>query len=186
MTRTVRAWSRPQVRLGGRYAAGATMIEVTALTEARVSELTDEDAARSGFDSLSAMRHELERSARRPLEPSEVVWRIDFVAVGAVEPPTPPGEPTDDDVARVGVRLAKMDAARARPWTIATLAAIRDHPATVSTQLAAILGRDCPELKADIRRLKALGLTQSLETGYRILPLGEAVLRADAGHNKDT
>ena len=32
--------------------------------------------------------------------------------------------------------------------------------------------------KTDVRKLKELGLTESLEVGYRLSPRGEAVLRA--------
>jgi biotin operon repressor len=46
----------------------------------------------------------------------------------------------------------------------------------VSSTLAEQLGRDRAELKVDIRKLKRLGLTISLERGYRISPRGQAVL----------
>ena len=58
-----------------------------------------------------------------------------------------------------------------------TLELIGRRPATVSTDLAAELGRDRPSFKLDVRKLKALGLTISLERGYRLSPRGEAYLR---------
>ncbi len=48
---------------------------------------------------------------------------------------------------------------------------------TVSTELAAAVGRPRPEFKVDVRKLKALGLTESLEVGYRLTRLGRAVVR---------
>jgi hypothetical protein len=42
--------------------------------------------------------------------------------------------------------------------------------------LADHLGRDKLPFKADVRRLKALGLTESLETGYRLSPRGKAIM----------
>jgi hypothetical protein len=48
----------------------------------------------------------------------------------------------------------------------------------VSTDLAAELGRDRPSFKVDVRKLKRLGLTYSLERGYRVTPKGGAVLAA--------
>jgi hypothetical protein len=48
----------------------------------------------------------------------------------------------------------------------------------VAATLAAALGRERDRFKIDVRKLKALGLTESLEVGYRISPLGRAVLRA--------
>ena len=79
-----------------------------------------------------------------------------------------------EDRAKIDKRLAKLDAES--PWTIATLAASRDNPAVVSTKLAEILGRERFALKDDIRKLKALGLTESLEVGYRLSPRGKAYL----------
>ena len=46
----------------------------------------------------------------------------------------------------------------------------------MSTELAAMMGVDRPRFKQRVRRLKALGLTESLEVGYRLSPRGEAVL----------
>ena len=43
-------------------------------------------------------------------------------------------------------------------------------------RLAARAGIDRPTFKQRVRRLKALGLTESLEVGYRLSPRGEAVL----------
>ena len=42
--------------------------------------------------------------------------------------------------------------------------------------LAASLGRERLSFKADVRKLKALGLTESLEVGYRLSPRGRAFL----------
>lgn len=75
----------------------------------------------------------------------------------------------------IAARLARLDQRAATgPWTAATLAAIATHPAVVSTRLAELLGRERFALKQDIRKLKALGLTESLEVGYRLTARGEA------------
>ena len=63
------------------------------------------------------------------------------------------------------------------PWTEATLAAIAARPATRAADLAADLGRERLEFKRDVRKLKALGLTLSLEVGYRLSPRGQAYWR---------
>ena len=44
--------------------------------------------------------------------------------------------------------------------------------------LADVLGRERFALKTDIRKLKGLGLTLSLEVGYEISPRGQAFLDA--------
>jgi hypothetical protein len=48
----------------------------------------------------------------------------------------------------------------------------------VSTELAAEAGQDRAYYKLRVRRLKALGLTESLEVGYRLSPRGRAFLAA--------
>ena len=47
--------------------------------------------------------------------------------------------------------------------------------------LARHAGRDRAAFKVDVRKLKELGLTESLEVGYRLSPRGEALLRAMGG-----
>ena len=87
---------------------------------------------------------------------------------------------TDTEIAALTGKLDRMDRAADAPWTWRTLAQIRDHPGVVSTELAAEVGQDRAYFKLRVRRLKALGLTESLEIGYLLSPRGEALL---AGHD---
>jgi len=54
---------------------------------------------------------------------------------------------------------------------------IDQHPARRAGDLADMAGRERLAFKADVRKLKGLGLTQSLEVGYRLSSRGEAYLR---------
>jgi len=54
---------------------------------------------------------------------------------------------------------------------------IAQRPATRAPDLAASLGRETAPFKTDVRKLKELGLTESLDVGYRLSPRGEAYLR---------
>jgi hypothetical protein len=62
------------------------------------------------------------------------------------------------------------------------LATIATHPARRAGDLAAMLGREREPFKLDVRKLKNLGLTLSLEVGYRLSPRGEAYLRRTQRH----
>jgi predicted DNA-binding transcriptional regulator YafY len=62
------------------------------------------------------------------------------------------------------------------PWTRETLRLIRARPGVRAADLARDLGHAHDEFKRDVRKLKNLGLTISLETGYRLTPKGEALL----------
>lgn len=72
-----------------------------------------------------------------------------------------------------------MDASStAGPWTLTTLRLIRDHPGVRAAHLAAsVHARESPKFKIDVRKLKELGLTESLEVGYQLLPRGRVVLQ---------
>jgi hypothetical protein len=72
--------------------------------------------------------------------------------------------------------LARIDAACATPWTTRYLQLIADQPGIVSRALAPQVDADVPPYKRRVRRLKELGLTESLEVGYRLSPRGRAVL----------
>ena len=61
-------------------------------------------------------------------------------------------------------------------WAVVYLRLIEESPGTVSTDLAARAGVERLVFKQRVRRLKALGLTESLEVGYRLSPRGQTVL----------
>ena len=73
---------------------------------------------------------------------------------------------TEEDVAELTRRLARLDRASTHgPWTDAVLRLIAERPAVRAGDLAESLGRERLAFKADVRKLKALGLTESLEVG---------------------
>ncbi len=63
-----------------------------------------------------------------------------------------------------------------RRWR--TRHAIARSPGVRAADLAPVLGRETQPFKRDVRKLKELGLTTSLEIGYRLSPRGDAYLRA--------
>jgi predicted transcriptional regulator len=83
---------------------------------------------------------------------------------------------------RVALRSAEPDeavfAALAKyPWARDYLQCIADRPAVRAPDLAESFGRETAAFNRDIRKLKELGLTESLDVGYRLSPRGELVLR---------
>jgi hypothetical protein len=73
-------------------------------------------------------------------------------------------------------RLAAMD--RQQPWTRRFLELIEQRPAVRAPDLAASVGWETVVFKRYMRKLKELGLTESLEVGYRLSPRGAVVLSA--------
>ena len=135
-----------------------------------VAAVTPADARKAGFPSRAALLKAF------PRKPGARLYRVEFALAG----PDPRialrerAELTDDDVASIASRLERYD--RADPWTRATLALIAQQPATRAGDLAAQLGQERLPFKANVRKLKALGLTESLEVGYRLSPRGRAYL----------
>ena len=165
---TFRNWKRPQVKVGGRYQTIGGELEVDEIELVPVPAITEEDAARAGAPSVEDLKRTIKA------EDGDTVYRIAFHRTGTVRPPAPP--PFLDD-ATMAHRLARLDErSPVGPWTSATLQLIAARPAVRAGDLAAQLGRERLSFKADVRKLKRLGLTESLEVGYRLSPRGEQYL----------
>ena len=95
------------------------------------------------------------------------------------------GKLTADEVDDLRRRLERLDrngpTGSTGPWTRVVLELISRRPGVVSTELATELGRERAPFKVDVRKLKRLGLTESLEVGYRLSPRGKALLRRLVG-----
>lgn len=171
---TVRIWHRPRVKVGGRYALGGGAIVVDRIHEARLDEITPALARRCGFPSLVDLLKTAKHGA------GERVFVIDFHYDGSAgaRPQAAAGAVSADELAELVQRLDAMDRrSAAGAWTLATLRAIEARPGVLAAKLARSLGRPRDEFKRDVRKLKALGLTSSLEIGYRLTPKGAALLK---------
>ena len=84
--------------------------------------------------------------------------------------------PDEGEIDAIVAKLARIDAASQAPWTTRYLQMIADQPAVVSRVLAPQVGAEVPPFKRRVRQLKELGLTESLEVGYRLSPRGRVVL----------
>lgn len=171
-----RRWDRPRVKPGTRLRTRVGLIEVTEVERVAASRITAAEARRAG-SSLTELRRLLAPRAERP------VWRVRLRYAGA-DPRTElrAAVPDADEVARIRARLDRLDAASSiGPWTRQTLALIDELPTVRAPELAGRVGRDTPSFKRDVRKLKELGLTESLDIGYRISPRGAAVIDAEAG-----
>ncbi len=167
-----RRWDRPRVKVGTRMRTSVGVVEVTSVERVPLSGLRADDARRAGAPSLTALRQALAHRTDRP------VWRVGLRYAGA-DPREALREqlPDPDEIVRVRARLDRLDAASKHgPWTRASLELIDRNPGVRAPDLATQLGRETPDWKTDVRKLKELGLTESLAIGYRLSPRGEVVL----------
>ena len=174
ITLAFRRWRRAQVVAGHHYRTGLGMVCAEAVDQVAIAEITEAQARAAGYPDVAALLGDLRGDPALPL------YRIRF---RRHDQPDPRDELaatatlTDAEAASIGARLARMDAASKRgPWTAAILAQIAEKPAVSSVFLAEAMGWERPEFKVHVRRLKALGLTISLDVGYRLSPRGQAYL----------
>src|SRR6476646_9629584 len=82
-----------------------------------------------------------------------------------------------DDARTITDALDRLDRGRrSGPWTREILALIAARPAVRAPDLAQSLGRETLRFKTDVRKLKELGLTHSLDVGYELSARGRAYL----------
>lgn len=173
VTLAVRRWRRPTVRAGGTLTTAVGVLAIDSVERIDPSELTEDDARAAGAASLEELQDA--SYLRRDGE----LHRIRFRLIG--EDPRialrERSEMSDDEMAEIVGRLARLDrASRHGDWTAATLELIAERPGVRAGDLAASVGRETQPFKTDVRKLKALGLTESLEVGYRLSPRGATVL----------
>jgi hypothetical protein len=169
ITLAFRRWRRPTVRAGGTLRTKVGVLAIESVEPVGVEQVTDEDARRAGAPDRETL---LER-----LRPEGQLHRVEFRLAG----PDPRialrerSRISPSERAEIDARLARLDtASRHGPWTATVLGLIAERPGTRAPDLAASLGRETAPFKADVRKLKELGLTESLQVGYRLSPRGRA------------
>jgi hypothetical protein len=176
ITLAFRRWRRPTVRSGGTLLTPVGELEIRAVSQVALDRISQKEATLAGYESLDALLTALrERTAGN-------IYRIDL---GELRP-----DPrialrssdalTEDERRTLSMRLERLDAHAPKPWTERTLELIRTRPAVRAGDLCAMLDQEKDVFKLNVRKLKRLGLTESLEVGYRLSPRGIAFLRARA------
>jgi len=177
VTIAVRKWRQPRVRPGGRQRTPVGVIAFDAVEEIDRTELSVGDARAAGFGSRDELLAFVDRRE------GGTIYRIQLRLAGP-DPRVALRElvPDAEELRELERRLARLDgASRHGPWTSAVLQAIGDAPGVRAADLAEGVGRETRPFKADVRKLKELGLTESLRLGYRLSPRGRAVVAAFVG-----
>ena len=173
-----RRWERARVRPGSRLRTAVGVLEVGSVEVVERSTLGEDEARRAGFDSRDDLLAVLDTRGRGEIH------RIELRYAGA-DPRVElrnRADLSEAEVEDISRKLERLDqASRHGAWTRATLDLIAARPEVRAEDLAAEMGREKMPFKRDVRKLKELGLTESLSPGYRLSPRGEAVLKALAG-----
>lgn len=190
VTLAFRRWDSPRVKVGSTQLTTAGVVIFDAIDEiVDVATISDADALAAGLPDAAALRKRLvpgtARRGPRGGKGGDRIYRVRMRWAGQ-DPRIALREAVPDaaELAEVSAAVEALDAGRGSgPWTRRILEWIRDNPGVVSKELAALLGRELLPMKADIRKVKALGLTISLQVGYRLSPRGEAYLAAQEQPN---
>ena len=167
-----RRWEKPRVKAGGRQRTPIGVIGFGAVDVVPRAEITAEAARRAGFRTRAQLLEFLDG------RPAGQIYRIGLELVGP-DPRVALREAVPDAAAMADIerRLARLDRASSHgAWTLDVLRLIAAHPGRRAGDLAVERGRPRLPFKVDVRKLKELGLTESLPIGYRLSPRGAAVL----------
>lgn len=172
ITVTWRLWRYAHVKPGKTYATGfggAVMIEDVRAVP--VAEVTDADAHEAGLPDAASLVELARNHTGRDVSDHTLLYRVRFHYTS--EAPQKPRLGLEE----IQRRLDRLDtASRYGPWTRPTLHLIEDGPGVAARYLAPEVRQPLPDFKLNVRKLKALGLTLSLETGYELSELGQAYL----------
>ena len=174
VTVTFRRWKRRQALAGRRYRTGGGIIEVDAIEIVDESDITEPGRPCGPLPVRRGPRGGPPRHPRpRPL-PDPVPHRrrarppVAPRRVGRAERRRRRRARSPAPTARRGQPSRPLD--RARRWSC-----IARRPGVRAGDLADELGRERLPFKADVRKLKNLGLTISLDVGYRLSPRGRGL-----------
>ncbi len=171
LTVTWRLWKRAHVKVGRAYPAGHGAVVIEDVRRVRVADVTDADAEQAGLTDAQSLIDLVGTRKRTRVSRETVLHRVQFHYV-----PQPPARP-ELLLPEVARRLARLDAASPRgPWTLAVLGLIEANRGVVARLLAAEMGLHTGSFKALVRKLKGLGLTESLSIGYELSELGQTYL----------
>ena len=175
VTLQFRRWKRPTVKAGGALTTAVGVLAIDSVDVVSTEEIDDTQARQAGFDSRADLLQMLDAKGR-----SGAVHRVRVRWAGP-DPRVALREeiPDASEVSAIEKRLTRWDAASpVGPWTLSTLRVISDRPEERAGDLAEAIGLERDRFKVNVRKLKGLGLTESLEIGYRLSPRGRTVLDA--------
>ncbi|TGG95063.1 hypothetical protein E4656_01135 [Natronospirillum operosum] len=182
VTLAFRRWRRPSVRSGGTLLTPVGQLHIVSVEPVALNRISAADARRAGYESREKLLDELQR------RPDGEIYRIEL---GSLLPDPrialrETSEVAEAEYEALRHRLRRLDArASEGAWTLRTLEALSSHPGVRAGELCGLVGLEKERFKLNVRKLKNLGLTESLGTGYRLSPRGEALLsllRSDTGN----
>lgn len=171
-----RRWKKAGVKAGGTQMTQRGVFAIDAVEVVSQKQVTAADVSDAGFES----KQDLVADMPAPSAETEIYRiRLHYAGEDPRKALRQDDDLTGDEMSEIIRKLRKLDSGSSRGnWTELYLQMIHDQPDTHAAILAKQIGLDIPHFKPWVRKLKALGLTESLRPGYRLSPRGERVLAA--------
>lgn len=176
ITLIFRRWKRASVKKGGKQMTQKGVLGIDAIDIVTECEITESDAKSAGYASKKELLDSMP-----PADYGLALYRIGVRYIGEDPRKTlrMKDKLSETELAEIIRKLETLDRnSRRGDWTRMYLQMIHDRPNTHAAILAESIGLNIPRFKPWVRKLKALGLTESLRPGYRLSPRGEKVLEA--------
>jgi hypothetical protein len=180
ITLIFRRWKKAGVKKGGTQMTQLGIVGIDDVKIITEDQITDRDAKKAGFNSRDELIADL-------YDRDEDIYKIKVHWVG--EDPRKAlrtnNKLSKKELDEIIGKLRKLDQNSQRgTWTQVYLQMIHDQPNIHAEILAGQIGLTILTFKPWVRKLKALGLTESLRPGYRLSPRGQKVLRALRGKDE--
>lgn len=181
-----RRWRRPTVRSGGTLRTVVGVLDIHEVAVVEPDQIDAGQALRAGYPQVAdlladlfAERPPTRRARQAHPDPDSPVYRVRVGYRGADPRVALRGELLDAaELVAMLEHLRAVDAGASRPWAFQALGLVAAWPGRRAPELAELAGWPTAPWKAHVRRLKELGLTESLPVGYVLSPRGEQLMAA--------
>ena len=172
----LRRWDTARAKPGGTQRTMAGTIRIDDVAEHPCDyRVTKQQARAAGYPDAATAQAELDQRQAK----HTYVITVSFVGLDERPALAADDALSANDIQSIAARLDRLDAAsESGPWTRRYLRLVGHNEAVRAPDLAAGENLDVPRFKRRVRRLKELGLTISLDVGYRLSPRGRAFLKA--------
>ncbi len=173
ITLVLRRWDVARAKPGGTQRTQVGTIRIDAIAEYPGGyRVTAAQARAAGYADAKSAQAALDR---RPARHTYAIT-VSYLAPDERPELAAADRLSEADIEAITARLNRWDATGS-PWTREYLEMIGANEAVRAPALAARIELDVPRFKRRVRQLKGLGLTISLDVGYRLSPRGRAYLR---------
>jgi hypothetical protein len=180
-----RRWQKPTVKTGGRLRSALGELSIIDVSVVEPDSISDEEAIRAGAVSAEDLRADLFRERKssgrgRTAKPTEqsLVYRVELRYAGEdTRIALRVAELSESELEALVAKVRAMEVKSNRTnWATRTLLLIEAWPCRRAPELAELENLETVVFKTSVRRLKELGLTESMRVGYQLSPLGIQVL----------